>query len=35
LLISPILALAMSVMLIIGLGDTWLNLRERVRAGEE
>ncbi len=34
-LISPILALAMSAMLVIGLGDTWLNLRERARAREE
>jgi hypothetical protein len=34
LLISPILALALSAMLVIGLGDTWLNLRERVRASD-
>jgi hypothetical protein len=31
LLVYPILALILAVMLIIGLGDTWLNLRARIR----
>lgn len=36
LLVSPILVLALGVALIVGLGDTWLNLRSRVRAdGDE
>ena len=35
LLISPILALAMVVMLAVGLGDTWLNLRSRVSSDVE
>jgi hypothetical protein len=34
LLISPILAVGVAAMLVIGLGDTWLNLRSRVGAGE-
>lgn len=32
-LVSPILAMALCAMLVIGLGDTWLNLRERVSKG--
>ncbi len=35
LLISPILALALGFMLLLGLGDTWLNVRERIRAREK
>jgi hypothetical protein len=31
LLLFPILALVLAVMLIVGLGDTWLNLRARVK----
>ncbi|HSG82829.1 MAG TPA: hypothetical protein VLC48_11290, partial [Gemmatimonadota bacterium] len=34
-LISPILALALCAMLVVGLGDTWLNVRDRIRVGEE
>jgi hypothetical protein len=34
-LIYPVLALLLAVMLIVGLSDTWLNVRERIRARRE
>jgi hypothetical protein len=33
LLLAPVLALALALLLIVGLGDTWFNVRSRVAAG--